>query len=74
MKIPHTGTKKSSQKIYNELSERIEQTSKSFYSIFIKWSAPVTMIPPLITSLMNFYFLHLGADESFQLPFPTVYS
>lgn len=65
------GTQKSSQKMYSELNDRIEQTSKLIYSILVKGSFPATIMPPIITSLVNFYILNLGIG-SFELPFPTV--
>lgn len=67
------GNQKSAQKMYNELNERIEGISKLFHLILVKWSTPVVMIPPLITSLVKFYILNLDANESFLLPFPNVY-
>lgn len=33
----------------------------------------MTMVPPMITSLIKFYILHLDPNESLEPPFPTVY-
>lgn len=67
------GTRKSSQRMYSELNERIERTSELFQLALAKCSLPCIVSPPLMISLVKFYILHLDPDESFLLPFPTVY-
>lgn len=57
---------------YAELSEKIERMSKLLYFIQTKISVPANMLPPLLMTVVNYYILDMH-DESFLLPFPSMY-
>lgn len=58
--------------VFNKTHDRIEQISQFFYSVLMKFSYPANMLPPLAITLTNYFVLNLG-DDSFFLPFPTMY-
>lgn len=66
------GKVKSARTMYTELNERIERMTRTLYLIVVKVAWTVTIVPPLITSLVHFYVSDLGT-ESFELLCPTMY-
>lgn len=57
---------------YAKLSDKIERVTKALYFLQINIFLPLNMLPPLLTTLVNYYILDME-DESFLLPFPTMY-
>lgn len=55
--------------LYQALNEKIERTSKLMFMILMKIVVPVTLVPPFIISVVNYYMLELG-EESFRTPTP----
>lgn len=49
----------------NDLAERIERMSKWIHLIFVKLGTALSVIPPPLTALINYFVLGLG-DESFR--------
>lgn len=58
--------------LYYAMDEKIERTSKLIHLILTKIVVPVSLIPPFIGSMANYYIFNLG-EESFVLPCPIWY-
>lgn len=61
-----------SNRIYNEMSERIEKVSEIFYFVLVKMTVPGVLLPSCLITIYNYFILDLK-DESFFLPFPIAY-
>lgn len=58
--------------MYREMDAKIERMSKLFYTAYVTITPVVVVLPAILITLVNYYIYDLG-DESFYLPFRTVY-
>lgn len=61
-----------SKAIYNKMDAKIHRLVKLFYTVYVKLTLLLILIPPVLVTVVNYYIYDLG-DESFYLPFRTVY-
>lgn len=61
-----------SKRMYNALNARIERMSRVIYFILVKVSMIGIVLPALLITAINFWFLDLG-DESFFVPSQVMY-
>lgn len=63
--------KRISECMYFNVSGRVDRISNTLYLILVKLNTPALLVPPLITTIVNYYILELG-DESFFLSTPAM--
>lgn len=61
-----------SRTMYAIINGKIEKVSKYLNMIQIKIIIPISILPSVITTIVNYYIFDLGSD-SFILPFPMLY-
>lgn len=57
---------------YRKLNADIERVSEMYFLISLRLSIPGGILPPLITTLLNYFVYDLG-DESYVIPYPILY-
>lgn len=60
-----------SKAMYSNVNEKIERVSEIVYFVLVKLNIFAVILPPLITTMVNYYISGLG-DESFYLATPVM--
>lgn len=60
-----------SKTMYSKVNEKIERVSEIVYFVLVKLNVLACILPPLITTMVNYYIFDLG-DVSFQLMSPVM--